>query len=124
MGVGFEHVSVACVLNMSDLEMLLWPESDAHRKLNMLVKHMQNLHVQIQCVVLLVFYRRTNIHTHEIAATAIVNLEKLLWLVFGAHRNSTCGGFGTGGVGVGTNSIYFATSCNKFRTCLTKLYHQ
>ena len=43
MGVDFENVAVARVLGMSDLEMLLWLESGANRKLHMLIKHMQNI---------------------------------------------------------------------------------
>ena len=37
VGVDFENVAAARVLGMSDLEMLLWLESGAHRKLHMLI---------------------------------------------------------------------------------------
>ena len=57
MGVGFGHVAVASVPGMSDLEMLLWLESGAHRQLHVLIKHMQNLRVQQQHLVLHVFYK-------------------------------------------------------------------
>ena len=58
MGDDFENVAVARALGMSDLEMQPWLEFGAHRKLRMLMKHMQNSQVHIQHVVLLVFYRR------------------------------------------------------------------
>ena len=58
MGDDFENVAVARTLGMSDLEMQPWLEFGAHRKLHMLMKHMQNSQVHIQHVVLLVFYRR------------------------------------------------------------------
>ena len=42
MGDDFENVAVARTLGMSDLEMQPWLEFGAHRKLHMLMKHMQN----------------------------------------------------------------------------------
>ena len=40
------------------------------------------LHIQIQHVALLVLYACTEIDIHEMAATAILNIEMLPWLVF------------------------------------------
>ena len=79
MGVDFANVAVARILCMSDLEMLLWVESGAHRILHMLTKHMRSGIVLKAC---------RKIDAHEIAATSISNFETLLWFVFRVHRQS------------------------------------